>query len=364
MTPDVVAKPGEHMSGTRTRRARADITLAVAALALLATTAAQAGCKYKRLGAIPATWVGQRLMIDGSVNDAPIKVVVDTGAAWTTVSGALAKRLDLTLVHVDNYETGFGGKSQMSEGRLEELSFGRFQWHKAKVAVAWDASPNLPDVLAGANLLLGNDMELDGKAMTFYSPSDCADAALAYWADDVPWVPTELTTSRDLRANIVVRINDQSVRALVDTGAPNTMLDSRVARRLGFNPDDSKAQVGKGGGIGAHVSALSTATFDTIAIGPEIIRHPRVLVSNLWQGVRDDVHEMTKESYVDSLPEMILGADFVSSHHLLFATSQHRLYFSYLGGEVFRAPTQRVPAPSTAASAVVAPSAQASAAGG
>lgn len=329
------------------RRARASAMLAVAALALLASNAAQAGCKYKRLGAIPTTWVGQRLMIDGSVNDTPLKVVVDTGASWTTVSGALAKRLDLTLVHVDNYQTGFGGKSEMSEGRLEELSFGRFQWRKAKVAVAWDSSPDLPDVLAGANLLLGNDMELDGKAMTFYSPSDCADASLAYWADDVPWVPTELTTSRDLRANIVVRINDQPVRALIDTGAPTTMLDSRVARKLGFNPDDPKAQVGQSGGIGTHVSALSTATFDTIAIGPEIIRHSRVLVSNLWQGVRDDVHEMTTENYVDSLPEMILGADFVSSHHLLFATSQHRLYFSYVGGEVFRAP-----APSTAASAV------------
>jgi hypothetical protein len=33
---------------------------------------------------------------------------------------------------------------------------------------------------------------------------------------------------------------------------------------------------------------------------------------------------------------MLLGVDFVRSHHLLFAVSQRRMYFSYLGGEVFR----------------------------
>lgn len=143
-------------------RARACLA-AFAALACIALApAAETACKYKRLGSIPSQWVGSRLMIDGSINDHPMKMAVDTGAYWTTMSSALATRLDVVLAHVDNYNFGIGGKSEVSMGRLEELSIGRFQWRNAKVSVVWKEA-GLPEVLVGANLLLDNDVEFDGK---------------------------------------------------------------------------------------------------------------------------------------------------------------------------------------------------------
>jgi len=326
------------MSGNKERTGRAWRAAAVLAVAAaVATPAAQAGCKYKRLGSIPSQWIDSRLMIDGSINDHPLRMAVDTGAYWTTMSSALATRLDVALEHVDNYNVGLGGKSEISMGRLEELSIGRFQWHHAKVSVVWKDA-GLPEVLVGANLMLDKDAEFDGKQVAFYGASDCGDAALAYWAEDVPWVPTEPVSVRDMRTVITMQVNGQPVRALVDSGAPATILDSAAARRAGADPDDPAAQVGKSGGIGGHTMSMSVATFDSIAIGPEIVRHARLRVGSLWQGMRDDVHEMSTERYIAEQPEMILGADFFRSHHLLFATSQRRLYFSYLGGEVFSAP--------------------------
>lgn len=325
-------------------RARACLG-ALAALACLALApAAHAACKYKRLGSIPSEWVGSRLMIDGSINDHPMKMAVDTGAYWTTISSALAKRLDVALAHVDNFNYGLGGKSEISMGRLEELSIGRFQWRNAKVSVVWKDA-GLPDVLVGANLLLDNDVEFDGKEIVFFSPSDCDDVSLGYWADDVPWVASEATTKRDMRTNITVQVNGKPLRALVDSGAPTTILDSAAARRLGADPDDPRAQLGQSGGIGGHSVAMSAATFDTIAIGPEVVRHARIRVGKLWQGFKDDVHTPETERYVAEQPEMILGADFIRSHRLLFASSQRRLYFSYLGGEVFTPPAPAAPKP-------------------
>ena len=330
------------MSATRMPRASTKWMRLAASAALLAgaLTAAHAQCKYKRLGAIPSEWVGSRLMIDGSVNDKPLRMAIDTGAYWTTMSGALAQRLDVGLAHVDNFNVGFGGKSEISMGMLQELSIGRFQWRNAKVSVVWQEA-DLPDVLVGANLLLNKDVEFDGTQIVFFEPSGCGDTSLAYWADDVPWVPTEGVTERDWRTNVTVQVNGQPVRALVDSGAPVTILDRGAARRLGVDPDDPAAQVGEAGGIGAHATTRSTATFDTIAIGPEIVRHARIEVADLWKGVREDIHTMATERFVSEQPEMVLGADFVRSHRLLFATSQRRLYFSYLGGEVFRAPKPR-----------------------
>lgn len=160
----------------------------------------------------------------------------------------------------------------------------------------------------------------------------------------MPWVPTESVTKRDMRTNVTVQVNGQPVRALVDSGAPTTILDSAAARRLGADPDDPGAQLGQSGGIGAHTTTMSAATFDTIAIGPEIVRHARIRVGSLWQGFKDDVRTPETERFVADQPEMILGADFIRSHRLLFATSQRRLYFSYLGGEVFTAPAPKATA--------------------
>jgi hypothetical protein len=33
--------------------------------------------------------------------------------------------------------------------------------------------------------------------------------------------------------------------------------------------------------------------------------------------------------------DMLLGADFFLSHHILISNSQHKLYFTYNGGPVF-----------------------------
>ncbi len=46
---------------------------------------------------------------------------------------------------------------------------------------------------------------------------------------------------------------------------------------------------------------------------------------------------------------MILGADFFLSHHILVASSQRKLYFTYNGGPVFDLRPQAVAAPTNSA---------------
>ena len=328
------------------RRVRVLLMVAVT-LAAATHAAADAHCKFKRVGTIPVEWKADRLTLDGSINDTPLQMVVDTGAQQTVISGALAERLKLSLIHVNNVQVGFGGRSEESMSRLDELSLGRFQWHRAKVGVVWEAK-NLPDVLVGAPMLFERDLELTDKQLAFYTATDCEDAPLGYWADDVPWLPMLAPTPQDVRVNVIVEVDGQPLRALVDTGAPSSLLDSVVARRLGFDPDDPSAHVGSSGGIGGHVNAVSVMTLDTVAIGPEVIRRARIRVADLWGSAERDVRRSEAGDLFVDVPRMILGADFIRSHRLLFAGSQRRLYFTYLGGDVFQAPAPARPASAAA----------------
>lgn len=330
--------------GRLMRVARHFATGLLALCAAGAPFCAHAQCKYTRLGTVPAAWAGARLVADGSVNGTPMKMTVDTGATVTVISGAFAERMKLKLSHAYGDMVGVGGRSEPALAYLEQLSVGPFKWNRTTVVVADVAASDLDDVLIGGNSLLQRDVEIDGKKLMLYSASGCGDAALAYWADDVPWVATEATTSEDLRAVVTVRINGHPVRALVDTGATGTIVDVSVARQLGVDPNDDSSRVGDTGGFGAHSVAAWTTTFDEIAIGPELVRHARVRVADLWAGIRNDYHYNSTARFVDEQPQMLLGADFVRSHRLLFAGSQHRLYFSYTGGDVFRAPRPGAPA--------------------
>ena len=324
-------------------------TLLVTALTL--TTAshaiAETHCRFKRIGTIPIEWKADRLTLDGSINDTPLQMVVDTGAQQTVVSGALAQRLKLGLVHVDNVQVGFGGRSEESMTRLDEFSLGRFQWHRAKVGVVWDAK-DLPDVLVGAPLLFERDLELTDKQIAFFTATDCGDAPLGYWADDVPWLPMLAPAPRDMRVSVKVVVDGLAVRALVDSGAPSSVLDSAVARRLGFDPDAPAGRVGGMAGVGTHVNPVSVMTLDSVAIGPEVVRRARIRVADLWGSAARDLRGSEAGDVLVDAPQMILGADFIRSHRLLFAGSQRRLYFSYLGGDVFQAPVPAQPASATA----------------
>ncbi len=323
--------------------------LAVAALLLATAVAAQAQCKFKRIATIPIEWHHDRLTLDGSINNTPLRMTVDTGSMQTVLAGEMSERLKLTPVHINNFQVGVGGRSEESMVRLDEFSLGRIQWTHMKAVVAWQAE-GMPDVLVGAPLLFGRDVELDDKAISYYSAEGCDDAPLGYWADGVPWLRMESASADDQRVFVTVNVNGTPVRALVDSGAPSSVLDAAVARKLGFHPEDPALVVGSMGGIGEHKNPVSVLTLDSVAIGPEIVHKARIRVADMWASVKADTRPSERGDFLDQAEGMVLGADFIRAHRLLFATSQRRLYFSYLGGEVFSAPK-----PGAAAAASSAP---------
>lgn len=324
---------------------------AASALVLLAMGAPQPSaaasarqCRYVRLGSMPATWVGSRLRVQGSVDDTPEPMILDSGAVHMLIPVQMAA--DLALVPIPGVRGsayGAGGKTWMWVAKVMEIQVGDVKGSDVKVAVA---SVDSLDILVGADFLFQHDLELDGGRATSFTPLDCGDVPLAWWAADVPYVPIEEPDGDDRRVVVEVRVNGHPLRALVDTGAPTTVIDAGAAHRLGLGDAADGTGSRELGGVGNKRMRVWPVAIDDFALGGEQVTHTRLLVGDLWGNQRQDMGTLTGWWRLRHAPEVILGADFLRAHHLLFAMQQRRLYFSYQGGDLFNTPTEAgVPEP-------------------
>ncbi len=93
---------------------------------------------------------------------------------------------------------------------------------------------------------------------------------------------------------------------------------------------------GVGYGIGRHPINSWTATFQTFRIGDEEVKNAVLEIGDVQLSDAD----------------MLIGADFLLSHRVYVANSEHKLFFSYLGGPVFnldQAPTAKTTGAAAAA---------------
>jgi tetratricopeptide (TPR) repeat protein len=133
-------------------------------------------------------------------------------------------------------------------------------------------------------------------------------------------------------------INGVKIDVMFDTGASTSILSMRAAARAGVRPDGpGVADAGYSSGIGRGTVKTYIAPFASFKIGDdEEIKNARLRIAD-----------------TDFQGDMLIGADFFLSHHVLVSNSQRRLYLTYNGGPVFNL--------SRAASAAAAPNATQSA---
>jgi hypothetical protein len=82
-------------------------------------------------------------------------------------------------------------------------------------------------------------------------------------------------------------------------------------------------------------------TVPALQLGPERITRFRIRVEDIWGAQVADAHVMGMSNWAAEQPQVILGADFLQQHRLLFAISQRQLYFSYVGQAAVTGPDGR-----------------------
>ena len=83
-------------------------------------------CTYVDVGGLPIRYVGENLMpaVEGTINDTPAVMLVDTGAFETSLTRNGATRRDLGLFATGRWVHGIGGRSRLYTARLKDFSIG------------------------------------------------------------------------------------------------------------------------------------------------------------------------------------------------------------------------------------------------
>ncbi len=117
---------------------------------------------------------------------------------------------------------------------------------------------------------------------------------------------------------VKVSINGEKVKALLDTGAPESSLKLSTAQDAGIKESDMLPGRVVGGAGSGHAKSWF-ANVETIEVGGERIRHNKLEVVDT---------EWLEEG-------MLLGVDYFLSHRIYVARSQDKLYATWNGGAIF-----------------------------
>jgi predicted aspartyl protease len=305
--------------------------------------AAASACTLARIEEWPVRFVHNFLVVDGAINGQPVGILLDTGSTRTLMLRSAAMRLNLPRQRVRNYRMfGVGGETPVETVRVD-FSAGetvRKSW-QLLVAGEQDLGGGI-DVILGEDFFHAVDVEFDlaRGVVRLFEARDCDGAPLSYWASEgASEVSIQAINAARPQILVPVQVNGRSIEALLDSGAPFSILTKRDAEIAGVTPGNpGVVAVGKGRGLGSRSIDTWIGPIDSFKIGDENIRDTAMLFGDLFKDATYTEVGSLVPRRVAGLQQMLLGIDFLRSHRVLIAHSQRKLYFSYVGGQVFRAP--------------------------
>ncbi len=304
----------------------------------MAAAAATNTCNLAKIAEWPVRWERGAIVADGTINGHKVGIVLDTGASRSMVFRSAAEKLGLPLQALRGPRLfGIGGETNVESVRIDEFRIVdavRKDW--IVIAAGEREAPGNSAFILGEDFFSKADVEFDlaHNAVRLFIPKDCGSTPLAYWvAEGANQIEIDKSALANSAIVVPVVINDKPVEAWLDSGASTSILDKGEAARLGVTPETPGViAVGRWGGLGANTVPYWRGPFASFAIGNEVIKDTTIEFADLWKDANTSrTHVPTRLS----VPGMLLGADFFRSHRILVSHSQHRMYFTYVGGPVF-----------------------------
>jgi tetratricopeptide (TPR) repeat protein len=307
-------------------------------LLTLGTTAATAGepCKASLIGELPVTMEGTRPIVHAAINGTDEPFIADSGAFYSMLTPTAAAELHLRVEPVPLYLEGFNGAARVGMTTARVFTIFKVDVHDVEFLVGGENMRRGAAVgVLGQNVFRIGDVEYDlanGMIRILKTLGDCRQTVLAYWAKGLPYSEIEIDFATKAHPQTLgsAYVNGSRIRVAFDTGAGASFLSLSAAKRAGVTPDSPGVKPGgSASGIGSGLVRTWIAPFASFKIGDEEIRNTHLRIADEQLANWD----------------MLIGPDFFLSHHILVASSQRKLYFTYNGGPVFNLTTTPESAP-------------------
>jgi len=280
-----------------------------------------AGCGTSRVGEIAVATLRNAPIVTLSANGVPVTLLLDTGAEWTILTPAAAKRVGAQTPRVEFQRQirGLAGSLATNEVELRSFTAGEvaIPWRRVRVA-----SLNMPSVFSGpldgvlgADTLSSFDVDLDlpHHRMVFYGKQSCPSAAPA-WAEPYATIAARRSFSNHLA--FPAQLDGRPVDTFIDTGAQVSLLSSRAALALGVT-EAALARDRATVTLGATAERLDSHLhqFSRLEVCGEVVRNPALVVTDV----------SLRYAY------LVLGVDFLGSRRIWLSYGSQQIFMSRRG---------------------------------
>jgi predicted aspartyl protease len=270
---------------------------------------------------------GNAMLVPVTINGLPKKFLLDTAGFATQLSWRAVKELNLSAQHRGPIIQSASGAMSDSVVSVDELVLGRQSGKNMKFMVNPDSGlgigPEPFDGLLSSDLLFKYDFDVDfgSRKLNFFSSDHCP-GKIVYWnAQGVGVVPVDF---KDGWMTTEVVIDGKTVKAVIDTGATNTVMKWNDALRV-FNlkrePAGDEESVSFGDKMVGYIHGFSSLSF-----GDVTVRNPKVIVTRFKNPMNEDVD--TGYNRVMREPMIIIGMNVLKHLHMYVAVQEKKLYVS------------------------------------
>jgi len=274
-----------------------------------------ASCKLTRLTEVPLALHGNLLFVQASVGDAPVTLLIDTGAERTLLTDAAVTRLGLPrdLQHATQ-TFGIGNPSTTWDATLPNgITLGGRDFPLPSVTVG-EFEINRPanqtvDGLLGADLLLAFDADIDllHGQLALYLPRPGCPQAAPPWQQ--PFIRLAGITTQGDRIMLPFELDGVTGTGVLDTGAQLSSISQQMAERVGLGDDALSAdRTVMAHGAAREQVAVHFHRFSEFRVGPASMHEPLLPVVPMTEGMGD----------------ALIGADFLQGRRawLSYSTQQ------------------------------------------
>jgi predicted aspartyl protease len=276
-----------------------------------------------------------RFTVPVQINGHAEHLIVDSGTPFTMLTMDAAKRLGLNLRGTLVTSSNVKGQMSAAQAIADTFDLGsahaqnfNFNIFPGQLAESGPAGLVSPTTFSRSDI----DFDFGAKRFNIFSRDHC-DGHVAYWPErPIAVIPMDIKSGH---LNVPVTVDGRPMRAVLDTGAVNTMMtDTAAWGIMGIKPGSADAPEVAESKAGPSMKYYSHP-FASLSFGGVDVQNPKIFIMTDHMGT--ETHPVGSTGSRLSTggnalrPDLIVGMDVLTHLHLYVAFGEEKLYITPAG---------------------------------